>query len=198
MYLKIIASFFLFSIVKREEFRIFNKMSKNMFILNDNFKFINEFVKELQTHNNNLCIMVSSNINDENDKYIYESKIVMFFLSKTTVSSNTCLQQQLVLANALGKQCLYVLLDVEAYEILKQILDQFKLLFEKSFKFNLFDQNYDGVLVKSMIDFIKSYKNDDSSIDSSDDDYESDDLPLRLSDQYRKKCTHGVRCYCSN
>jgi hypothetical protein len=178
----------------------------NIFILHDNFKLVDGYENELKKYDNNQLNIIKQSSNDpkkEFDKDMYEADFVIFIISKENIFPH-----ELILANTLGKECIYIFLDNQVYEMVKKTLDSFKNLLEKSFKFELFNQSYDYYLVKSIFDiFDKKISkleeelmilSSSSSSDNSDDYNKSDEMPFRHGSYQLSKCTHGVRCYCSN
>ena len=169
----------------------------NVIILHDSsLACIADYERELKKYNNNkidVKFSFSDNIKLNFDKEIYDAKFVVFFLSKKNIFTN-----ELILANTLGKTCIYVFLDAQLDDIVRKRLDQFKLLFEKSLKFKLYDKNYDSYLIDCIYDLIyEKTKCKQESTDSSDDCY--DEKPFRSgSKNVKTKCTHGVRCWCLN
>ena len=176
----------------------------NVFILHDNFKLYNEYENGLKKYDRNE-LNIKQTTNDpkkEFDKEIYEADFVIFMVSKDNIFSH-----ELILANTLGKDCIYVFLDNEVYEVVKQSLDAFKNLLDKCFKFELLSQSFDQYLFECIFDiFDKKVKKleglmilstSSSSSDNSDDYNTIDEMPFRHG-SYQTKCTHGVRCYCSN
>ena len=181
-----------------------NCYSSKAFILHDNFPSINMFVNELGKYNENtLVVKVSSNsVSKEFDKEIYESDFVIFIISKENYFPN-----ELILANTLGKECFYIFLDDKVSEMVEKTLDAFKMLFQQSFKHELFDKSQDFYLFNKMLVSLDEkiyninkelmFMSSSSSSESSEDFYKRDEMPFRHG-HYQTRCTHGVRCYCGN